>query len=71
MKMEREEYWKSEIAFFCPLTKKKHTIEYCFEHCEPGYIYRADESGRSAAYLYCTWVVGERDLLSGKATRDN
>lgn len=70
--MNRDEYWSSIIAFECPLTKDKHTINWCFEKCGMcGYVYKADKDGRSAAHLYCTFVHGEPDLLTGKVTRDN
>lgn len=70
--MNREEYWKSEIAFECPITNAKHTINDCFEKCDMwGREYQVQTDGRTVAILHCCVKMGEPELLSGKQTRDN
>ena len=68
---ERKVYWATEIAFDCPLTHKRHPLDYCFKNCEMwGKQYKTHE-GKIQAYLFCHGVTGERELHNGKPTRDN
>lgn len=68
--MTREKYWNSVIAITCPRTEKKHTIDYCFKHCDLfGYRYQKDSDGSVGAHLYCAVKSGNPDLLTGKPTR--
>jgi hypothetical protein len=68
--MNREDYWKMEIAFECPITKKKHTITDCFERCDMwGRTYQDIGEGRIGAILHCCFVSGEKELHSGNPTR--
>ena len=68
--LTREKYWNSVIAINCPRTDKKHTINYCFKHCDSfGYIYRKDSDGSIGAHLYCNMKSGNPDLFTGKLTR--
>jgi hypothetical protein len=68
MKIDRVAYWTQEIVFDCPITNKRHSINYCFENCE--------FSG-TAYHDNCAWVKcgvdphGEREVHNGKPTRDN
>ena len=68
----RKEYWARIIAFDCPLTRKRHTIEDCFQRCqENSYDYRKDEDGsRVVAYLYCLLDPQMRFLHNGEVRRD-
>lgn len=71
--MKRVEYWESNIAFTCPLKGDIHTIDECFKFCEMwGRTYQFTEEGRTVAILNCLADPhGERELHSGKVTRDN
>lgn len=68
----RREYYNKEIIFDCPLTKKRHKIRDCLDRCEfSAAKYRAYKGG-AASFLYCPMDChGERDLETGKPTRDN
>jgi len=71
--MKREDYWKTTIAFPCPITNVQHTINDCFNSCEMwGREYQNNGEGRNVAILHCILdAQGERELHSGKPTRDN
>jgi hypothetical protein len=72
MKSSRDDYWKSTIAFDCPLNGKRHTINDCFETCLMwGKVYKDTDDNHVAAFLYCHAKDGEPDLQTGKPTRDN
>ena len=67
----RKDYWARIIAFDCPLTKKRHTIEDCFQRCqENSYDYRKNEAGGASPYLYCLLDPQERFLHNGGVRRD-
>jgi len=67
----RKEYWDQTIAFDCPLTKKRHTIEDCFQKCqENSYDYRRNSEGTVAAFLYCLIDPQERFLHNGEVRGD-
>ncbi len=66
----RKEYWARIIAFDCPLTHKRHTIEDCFQKCqENSYDYRGNEAGGASPYLYCLLDPQERFLHNGEVRR--
>ena len=71
--MKREDYWKSYIAFECPIRGGIHAIDTCFKTCEMwGRDYQFDVDGKTVAILRCLADShGERELHSGKITRDN
>jgi hypothetical protein len=71
--MKREDYWRSNIAFKCPIRGDIHTINDCFQTCESwGREYQFDVDGKTVAILNCLADPhGERELHSGKVTRDN
>lgn len=70
--MSNEQYWNQQIAFDCPITNKRHTIDYCFKNCEMWGRRYLDVDGRCASYLFCyADAHGKRFLHDGKATRDN
>lgn len=64
--ISREAYWASQIAFDCPRTGGRHTIDDCFRRCHASdYFYRD-----GAGVMYCTEDIhGERELYSGVVTR--
>jgi hypothetical protein len=58
----RKLYWNEEIAFNCPTTGKRQTINDCFNKCQQNnYIYIG-----SSAYLFCTEDPENRFLHNGK-----
>lgn len=71
--LTRHEYWNTEIAFPCPITERKHLVGDCFNNCEMwGRTYQKDDNGRAVVILHCYMDChGERELHSGKITRDN
>ena len=72
MNKAREDYWNSTIAFDCPITNKRHTINDCFKKCDMwGRIYKGHFSNRIVAFLYCKVKYGEPELQNGNPTRDN
>lgn len=71
--MKRSDYWTMNIAFECPIRGVIHPINACFETCEHwGRKYQFDEDGTTVSILHCyADPYGERELHSGKPTRDN
>ena len=70
---ERREYYNKTIVFDCPLTKKRHRIRDCIDRCEfSATKYRSTRKGGVASFVYCPMdCLGERDVETGKITRDN
>ena len=70
-KEERKAYWEQEIAFDCPIYEqkkdqsKRHSIDYCFKHCQMSATTYHD----GAAFLICALDIDERELHNGKPTR--
>jgi hypothetical protein len=65
---ERKAYWKQLIWFDCPILKRRHTIEYCFNNCE----FAVSSYHDNAAWVKCgVDSHGERELHDGRITRDN
>ena len=67
---KREEYWSKEIAFDCPITGKRHTINDCFTKCQENSYTCAEDGRRAMMFLYCLLDPQERYLHDGKARRN-
>lgn len=66
--IDRKVYWKTIIAFGCPLNGDRHTVEDCFNKCE----FSGTSCHDNAAWIKCgVDPNGERELHNGKVTRDN
>jgi hypothetical protein len=69
-RMTRADYWNQQIAFDCPITKKRHTLNDCFHRCQENGFEYLESNKRVEAFLYCCLDSQERFLHDGKVRRD-
>lgn len=69
---ERRAYYNKIIAFECPVKPKGDNwrIRDCLDRCEFSCSEYRSHKGRTSAYFICGIDEGERDLETGKRTRN-